>query len=305
MAGTPEAYVLSHRAGWGTEFQGSRPYDQGKLFQGTQEHVPVGPGVRWQPAPSHPLLQAPVALPPRLATTPLPDPIPSQASATSSPWGPVTWASACRTQRCPLRPRLGPHASPPAPPEPGWAHRSLCRCPSPADAPPWPEGPFQTAGLVWGPTQSPMTSPAHRKAQGRGRPVGKRARCAKWPQMPKEPTGQERGSQAQSVGERVWGSPQQKRSPRTLHPAPHTATGRSHLLTGRLRGGQRGQTPGDSGATASQGNIKGDLPQGENSRDPVTARSSPGGGGQGGVPVRPGVAMAGQLSHGVLTSCTV
>lgn len=87
MAGTPEAYVLSHRAGWGTEFQGSRPYDQGKLFQGTQEHVPVGPGVRWQPAPSHPLLQAPVALPPRLATTPLPDPIPSQASATSSPWG--------------------------------------------------------------------------------------------------------------------------------------------------------------------------------------------------------------------------
>lgn len=112
MAGTPEAYVLSHRAGWGTEFQGSRPYDQGKLFQGTQEHALVGPRVRWQPAPSHPLLQAPVALPPRLATTPLPDPIASQASATSSPWGPVTWASACRTQRCPLRPRRVPTPAP-------------------------------------------------------------------------------------------------------------------------------------------------------------------------------------------------
>lgn len=48
------------------------------------------------------------------------------------------------------------------------------------------------------------------------------------------------------------------------HPTPRTPAGRSHLLTGRLRDGQRGQTPGGSGAKVSQDKIKGNLPQGEN-----------------------------------------
>lgn len=90
MAGTPEAYVLSHRAGWGTEFQGSRPYNQGKLFQGTQEHALVGPGVCGSPRPpilsSRPRWPCRHVWPPHRSLTPSrPRPLPPAAHGALSP----------------------------------------------------------------------------------------------------------------------------------------------------------------------------------------------------------------------------